>query len=77
MRNGLKYNVDVNLQYVQIQTMVKYTYPKGNIRPYVNAGVAGAISIGGKDDLKRYAEASSVPVVTEKALTAEESSCCR
>jgi hypothetical protein len=68
MRNGLRYNVDVNLQYVQIQTMVKYTYPKGNIRPYVNAGVAGAISIGGKDDLKRYTEVSSAPMVTEKAL---------
>ncbi|WP_346317476.1 hypothetical protein [Chitinophaga sp. YIM B06452] len=67
-RNGLKYNVDVNLQYIQVQTMVKYTYPKGNIRPYAIAGVAGAISIGGKDDLKRYSELSSAPVVVEKAL---------
>ncbi|RPD38736.1 outer membrane beta-barrel protein [Chitinophaga barathri] len=68
MRNGLNYSVDVDLQYIQVQTMVKYTYPKGNLRPYVNAGVAGAISIGGKDELRRTGEFNSYIPPAEKAL---------
>lgn len=68
MRNGLRYEVDVDLRYIQVQTLVKYTYPKGRLRPYVNAGVAGAISIGGKDELRRITENSSYVPEPEKAL---------
>ncbi|MBO9152432.1 outer membrane beta-barrel protein [Chitinophaga sp. GCM10012297] len=68
MRSGLHYEADIDLQYIQIQTLVKYTYPKGKLRPYANVGVAGAISIGGKDELRRIVENSSFTPEPEKAL---------
>ncbi len=67
-RGSYDNELDINLQYVQIQTMVKYTYPKGRLRPYVNAGVAGAIVTGGKDEVKRKGIYGSYGPVTEKAL---------
>lgn len=63
MAGGFYNEVDVNLQFVQLQSLLKYTYPKGNLRPYVNAGVAGAIHIGGKDELvktREYADTRDV-----------------
>jgi hypothetical protein len=66
-RVGYLNEADINLQYLQIQTLVKYTFPKGNLRPYFNAGVAGAISIGGKDELVKTRESAGTKS-TETAL---------
>lgn len=55
-RIGYSNEVDVNLRFLQIQTLVRYTIPKSGLRPYFTAGVAGAINLGGKDDLWRTRE---------------------
>lgn len=67
-RGSFNNELDINLQYVQIQTMVKYTYPKGKLRPYVDAGVAGAIAIGGRDEVKRSGIYGSYGPAVGKAL---------
>lgn len=67
-RSGYRYEVDVNLNFIQIQTQVKYTLPKGKLRPYLNAGIAGAINIGGKDELLRSRENGDGTKTSEEAL---------
>ena len=54
--NGYSNEVDIQEQYVQIQTFFKYTFPTGTWRPFFNAGIAGAIYIGGKDELRKIRE---------------------
>lgn len=67
-RTGYLNEVNVKLNFIQVQTLVKYTLPKGKLRPYLNAGVAGAINIGGKDELLRSRENGDGTKTVEEAL---------
>lgn len=68
-KNSFRYDVDINLQYIQVQSLIKYTLPKGNLRPYVNVGVAGTLCIGGKDEFITTDEGSFNPrPMVEKAI---------
>lgn len=45
--------VDVNYHYLILQSMMRYTYPVGELRPYVNVGVGIMCNLGGKDIIQR------------------------
>lgn len=67
-KNGFLNEVDVQEHYVQVQTLVKYTFPTGAWRPYFNAGMTGAIYIGGKDELRKTRENDGSLVEATTAL---------
>lgn len=42
----------IGFSYLQLSTMIRYTYPKGIIRPFVNAGIANSFVISTKDNIR-------------------------
>lgn len=52
--------IDVNFHYAVLQTHLRYTYPVGEVRPYVSAGIGIMAKLGkGKDDF--FSEGSEKP----------------
>ncbi len=66
--NGFYNEVDVQFHYIQVQTLLKYTLPQGSLRPYVNVGVAAAISLGGRDEFRAKRESGTASEELQPAL---------
>jgi hypothetical protein len=45
---GYLYEVDFDLAYIKLPLQLRYTYPKGKVRPFVNAGLMAGIAL--RDD---------------------------
>lgn len=51
--DGKRDKVDVNFNYMSLQVLLRYTYPLGQVRPYINGGMGLMAKVGKGTDVYR------------------------
>ena len=62
-----------NFSFIQLSTMVRYTYPKGNVRPYVTAGMGNSLIISTNDNTTIRREGATPAVAISGPRNVEQS----
>jgi hypothetical protein len=65
--------IKIGFSYLQLSTMIRYTYPKGIIRPFVNAGIANSIVISTKDNIQNRPALGITEAAVDEPRKHEES----
>jgi hypothetical protein len=61
-----RYDISIRMKYAKLPIQIRYTYPKGKIRPYIQAGIYMAYIASSKNHMIREVEYRGVVATQEK-----------